>query len=99
VASKKKRKKKRSQAARLNLPQDLTFLVGDPDQTVFGLKDLSIEVVRELTPEDLLDIDERSVRLLSRLAQVIDLVLEPKKAESVIGDLAEQYAGRGRGSE
>jgi hypothetical protein len=103
MATRKKwRKKKRSQDVRLKPGPGRIYLVGDPDQTVFGLKDdlsievhdLSIEVLRELTPEDLLVIDERSVRLLNGLAQVIDLVLEPKKAESVIGDLTEQYAGR-----
>jgi hypothetical protein len=69
------------------------------------LESLGIKSVRPLTKADLQKLTKADLEMLRRsherprqlfntLAKCLDLILEPDKAESTIGDLAESYAPR-----
>jgi hypothetical protein len=58
-----------------------------------SLEPLRIKAVRPLTKSDLAYL-ERPAQLFNTLAKFLDLILEPDKAESTIGNLAELYERR-----
>lgn len=98
-------KKKRSQdvAVTLTLGEDRAFKVYNSAEPFF--EQLRIGKVRSLTKSDLAYLAKSDLEMLRRsherpaqrfntLAKFLDLILEPDKAESTIGNLAELYARR-----
>jgi hypothetical protein len=67
-------------------------------QSFSSVRATAIKAVRPLTKSDLAYLEQRSherpLQLFNTLAKFLDLILEPDKAESAIGNLAELYERR-----